>query len=208
MGFYWLFPNRGRCPRCHPPPIPAPACSADPKAWPRLSVIFGLAALIWVLFPPADARAFEIETKYATVVCDSMEALEEFNHELYMGRLKRNIQKGDTIEEEVRNKIDYIVAKVMLVVDMHLSNLEFRIVIHPSDEGVQKDFKRLYGVDVNYIAFYSPTQNTVFYSADHSNLRVVAHEIGHVVAENYFQVSPPARIHEVMAQYAEKHITD
>jgi predicted Zn-dependent protease len=81
-------------------------------------------------------------------------------------------------------------------------------VIHPSKEGVQEDFNRLYGIDVNYIAFYSPTQNIVFYSADNAELRVVAHEIGHVIAEHYFQVSPPSKIHEVLAQYAEKHVTE
>jgi hypothetical protein len=26
--------------------------------------------------------------------------------------------------------------------------------------------------------------------------------------ENYFKISPPQRIHEVMAQYVEKHIND
>ena len=39
-------------------------------------------------------------------------------------------------------------------------------------------------------------------------LFTAAHEIGHVVAENYFEVSPPQNIHEVIAQYAEQHITD
>jgi len=37
---------------------------------------------------------------------------------------------------------------------------------------------------------------------------VLAHEIGHVVVENYFTISPPQRIHEVLAQFAERHVTD
>jgi len=91
---------------------------------------------------------------------------------------------------------------------MFPAKLKFNIVIHPSTKGVQKDFQRLYRKKVNYIAFYSPGKNTVFYSADNGRLRVVAHEIGHVVAENYFAISPPPKIHEVLAQYAESHITD
>ena len=62
--------------------------------------------------------------------------------------------------------------------------------------------------DVDYIAFYSPKKNTVFYAAAKTKLRVVAHEIGHVVAEHYFAISPPPKIHEVLAQYAESHIMD
>ncbi len=169
----------------------------------------------WVLVIPAAIAAailpchgFEIASRFATIEYQSPEALREFNHELYMGRLKHQVQPGETLEEEVGNKLDYIVQKVMLVLDMHPPTLKFRVVIHPSKEAVQKDFKQLYGMDVNYIAFYAPTRNTVFYSARKARLRVVAHEIGHVVAENYFKISPPPKIHEVMAQYAEKHITD
>ena len=33
-------------------------------------------------------------------------------------------------------------------------------------------------------------------------------ECAGLVAENYFTISPPQKIHEVMAQYAEQHITD
>ena len=157
---------------------------------------------------PFTSQSAEIKTRFGTITYDSPDALREFNHELYMGRLKSRISDSDTLEGEVKHKIEYIVQKVMLVLDMQIPKLEFQIVVHPSEDGVQADFKRLYGIDVNYIAFYSPTQNIVFYSADNSNLRVVAHEIGHVIAEHYFQVSPPSRIHEVMAQYAEKHVTD
>ncbi|MCF8044605.1 MAG: hypothetical protein K9J83_02000 [Desulfarculaceae bacterium] len=150
----------------------------------------------------------EIKTRFGKITYDSPDALREFNHELYMGRLKSRVNESDTLEGEVKHKLEYIVQKVMLVQDMNISKLNFRIVIHPSEEGVQEDFNRLYGVEVNYIAFYSPDQNIVFYSAEDASLRVVAHEIGHVVAEHYFQVSPPSKIHEVMAQYAEKHVTD
>ncbi|MFO7752051.1 MAG: hypothetical protein R6V41_02900 [Desulfobacteraceae bacterium] len=150
----------------------------------------------------------EIKTNFGKIRYDSQDTLREFNHELYMGRLKSRINDSDTLEGEVKHKLEYIVQKVMLVLDMQIAKLNFSIVVHPSDKGVQKSFKQLYNMDVGYIAFYSPGENTVFYSAEDSNLRVVAHEIGHVVAEHYFQVSPPAKIHEVMAQYAEKHVTD
>ncbi|MFO7840432.1 MAG: hypothetical protein R6X08_13155 [Desulfosalsimonadaceae bacterium] len=155
-----------------------------------------------------SARAFEIEGRYSTISCAEMEALEDFNYELYMGRLKSGVRGGDTIKEEVGNKLDFIVEKVMQVLDMYLPKISFKIVIHGSKEGVQASFQKIYNQKVNYIAFFSPSENTVFLSARDADLPVVAHEIGHVVAEHYFNVSPPARIHEVMAQYAEKHVTD
>jgi hypothetical protein len=152
----------------------------------------------------------EIKTRYATVIYDNMEVLRKFNRELFMGRLKYQLPSGgsDTIVEEVKEKIDLIIEKVETVLDMFPEPLNFSIVIHLSTNGVQKDFQRIYQKEVDYIAFFSPRENTVFYSADNATLRVVSHEIGHVVAEHYFTVSPPTKIHEVLAQYAETHITD
>jgi len=169
-----------------------------------------LVMLIMGGFVPCPASAAVIESRYAQITYSDLKDLRKFNDELYMGKLRSQIrQRGsDTVEDEVAAKIDFIVEKVMAVLDMFPANLKFSIVIHGDESQVQKDFKRIYHIDVDYIAFYSPSENKVFYSADNANLRVVAHEIGHVVAENYFTVSPPQRIHELMAQFAEQHVTD
>ncbi len=166
--------------------------------------------LLVLISPSQDCSAFEIVTEYAVIEYSDKKVLKNFNHELYMGRFKYNIRRknNDTIEDEVKNKIDFIVEKVMKVLNMYLPELKFKIRIHKSKKGVREDFKRIYNTKANYIAFYSPSENQVFYSAKNSELRVVTHEIGHVIAENYFKVSPPQNIHEVIAQYAEKHITD
>ena len=152
----------------------------------------------------------EIKSKYTTITYSDIESLRKFNSKLYMGNLKYLLkgEKSDTIEDEVKNKIDLIVEKVETVLDMYPAGLKFDIVIHPSTQGITTEYQRLYNRDVSYIAFYSPGTNTVFYSANNAKLRVVAHEIGHVVAENYFAISPPPKIHEVLAQYAEMHISE
>ena len=163
-----------------------------------------------MLFSPFDSFAVDLESRYATITYFDHDDLRKFNNELYMGRLRSKIRKSssDTIEDEVIAKIDFIVEKVRTVLDMFPQGLKFSIVIHPNEKQVQQEFRKIYNVDVDYIAFFSPSKNKVFYSANNANLRVVAHEIGHVVAENYFTISPPQRIHEVMAQFAEQHVTD
>ncbi len=162
------------------------------------------------ILPAMDPDLRTIRTRYVTITYWDVKALRKFNNKLYMGNLKYLLKgkKSDTIEDEVKNKIDLIVEKVETVLDMYPATLRFNIVIHGSTRGVQESYQRLYNRTVNYIAFYSPGENTVFYSADHSKLRVVTHEIGHVIAENYFAISPPPKIHEVLAQYAEAHIND
>ncbi|MBI9089263.1 MAG: hypothetical protein JEZ12_08605 [Desulfobacterium sp.] len=168
-----------------------------------------ISALLLLLVVSGPLYGQEIRTRYATITYTDMESLRKFNNKLYMGRLKYLLnKKSETIEDEVKSKIDLIVEKVETVLDMYPSPLKFNIVIHPSKQGIQTDYQRLYKRTVNYIAFFSPGTNTVFYSADNAKLRVVAHEIGHVVAEKYFAISPPPKIHEVLAQYAETHVSD
>lgn len=172
----------------------------------KIMVFTLLAAL--VLSEPAFG--LELETRYVTIQYPNVGTLRKFNKKLKMGSLGYLLsgRQNETVEDEVRNKIDVIVEKVESVLDMHPGDMKFKIVICESMKCVQEEFKRIYSIQVDYLAFFSPVEDTVFYSAKNITLRVVSHEIGHVVAEKYFVVSPPVKIHEVLAQYAEMHITD
>ena len=166
--------------------------------------------LLLVLVFSELSFGLELETRYATIQYPDIGTLRKFNKRLNMGSLGYLLsgRQNETIEDEVRNKIDVIVEKVEAVLDMFPDKMKFKIVVCESTKCVQEEFKRIYGVKVDYIAFFSPVEGSVFYSGKNVTLRVVSHEIGHVVAEKYFIVSPPVKIHEVLAQYAEMHITD
>jgi hypothetical protein len=174
------------------------------------TLYISLMAILGLTLFVLECPAVELNSRYATITYHDPRALKKFNKELYMGTLRSMVKKQgpDTIEQEVVAKINVIVEKAMTVLDMYPPQLKFSIVIEPDEQSVQQHFQRLYKIDVDYIAFYSPGKNRVFYSADNGRLRVVTHEIGHVIVENYFKVSPPQKIHEVLAQYAEKHIND
>ncbi len=190
--------------------IPSPEKSFRNDGLNHSRTIYVIIFIVVLVYLPFPSGAVDLESRYAVITFYDHDALRRFNDELYMGRLGSQMRRntGETIEDEVISKIDFIVEKVMTALDMFLPDLKFSIVIHPDEKSVHKDFYEIYKVDVDYIAFFSPSKKTVFYSADNASLRVVAHEIGHVVAENYFPISPPQRIHEVMAQYAEQHVTD
>ena len=125
-------------------------------------------------------------------------------------KLSRHIRKKNivTLEDEVRAKLDFVVEKVEVVLDMFPDNLHFTLVLLPSAREVSGIYKKYYGKKVNHIAFYSLSKKTIYISVDDTKLQVLAHEIGHMVADHYFTVRPPYTIHELMAQFAEKHVTD
>jgi len=117
----------------------------------------------------------EIKTRYVTITYETKAHLHEFNDKLYLGRLKCLLKKRRalTIEDEVKNKIDLIIEKAETVLEIFPNTLKFKINLVPSPKEVQKAYYNIYSKKVDYIAFYSPGKNTVFYSVKHDKeLRV------------------------------------
>ncbi|MDY6903629.1 MAG: hypothetical protein SWH61_02990 [Thermodesulfobacteriota bacterium] len=155
----------------------------------------------------SPAHALEIQTRYATIIYPSQKLLEKMNYKIYLGKLRYYMPKNlTTIEAEFGAKIDVIIEQVQSVLDMTPENLRFRVTILPDVAAVRDSYVAIYGQSVSYVAFYSPSQNTVYMSPDKANLKVIAHELGHVVVENYFQIPPPVKVHEILAQFAERHL--
>lgn len=157
-----------------------------------------------------SASAAEVKTGYATVIYERGELLRRFNKEVSLGSLSylmRNRQ-SITVEDEVRNKVDAVVERVMSILDMHPKEIAFRIVLLPAAADVHRVYKTRYGLTVDYIAFYTPRDKIVYLSVDDIDLSVLAHELTHMVLDHYFGISPPAKIHEVLAQFVETHLKD
>ena len=165
---------------------------------------------ILLLLLPAISAGQELKTRYADIYFSDYNLLRSFNKKLYLGRqlnyLLRN-RRLITVSDEVSAKVDIIVEKVETVLDMFPRFLHFSLVLLPSAKDVQHVFYKKHGVRCNYIAYYSLTEKTVYISVHNVNLRVFSHEIGHMVVDHYFKVRPPYKIHEILAQYAEKHVT-
>jgi len=137
--------------------------------------------------------------------------LSRFNDRLILGkRLSYSLRKKNllTVEDEVLAKVDLIIEKAEIVLDMFPNKLHIDLVLLPSSQDIARVYKKKYGKNVNYIAYYSLSEKTIYMSVRDTKLRVLAHEVGHAVVDHYFKVRPPYNIHELMAQFTEKHITD
>lgn len=168
-------------------------------------------ALFLVFSVVVSAYGFERKSRYATLRYSSKEVLREFNDELYLGRsLMRMVHKKNivTTEDEVIAKVDFIIEKAQIVLDMFSNNMHITVVVLPDSRDVARVYKQHYGRSVNHIAYYSLKEKTIYISADDTSLEVFSHEIGHAVVDHYFQVRPPYNIHELMAQFTSKHIQD
>jgi hypothetical protein len=174
-------------------------------------VLFSAILAGFLLVAPATAAfSSELKTQYATVAYDKEEQLRKFNRGVSLGSLSYLIRnkRSITSDDEVRNKVDALVERVEAVLDMFPRDLKFRIVLLSTDTEVQRVYKNKYGGAVDYISFYSPRDKTMYISVDDIRIGVLAHEITHVILDFYFGVSPPVKIHEVLAQFVETHLKD
>ncbi|MBI5640011.1 MAG: hypothetical protein HZA17_06255 [Nitrospirae bacterium] len=153
---------------------------------------------------------FELKTQYATIIYEREELLRKFNKEISLGSLSYLMRhkKSVTADDEIRNKLDVIVERVEAILDMFPGDLKFRIVLLSSESEVQRIYKMRYGTAADYIAFYAPKDKTLYISVDDIRLGVLAHELTHAVLDHYFGVSPPVKVHEVLAQFVETQLKD
>ncbi len=173
-----------------------------------LTVCMLLACVMFCEVENLSAR--EQKSRYATISYANNELLQEFNDNLRLNRklnfaMRKNVV---TVADEALAKVDIIIEKVQIVLDMFPDFYHVRLVLLPDEDDVARVYKRKYGKRVDHIAYYSLSEKTIYISVDDLRLRVLAHEIGHSVVDHYFKVRPPYNIHELMAQFAEKHVTD
>jgi hypothetical protein len=118
-------------------------------------------------------------------------------------------QQG-TLLSKLHLPLDELVEKVEATLDMWPDNLLITLLLRDTAKGVQDIYKQRYGKECDYTAFISLGRLEIVLSVDDATPRVLAHEVGHAVAERYFgkEKRPPYRVHELLAQYAEKHFDD
>lgn len=169
-----------------------------------------LLACIFLHVLSSVSSAYDLDSRYATIVYSSEDYLRRFNKEISLGSLAylMSNKRGIMVTDEVRNKIDVIVERVETILEMFPKKMKFTIALLSSEDEVQDIYRKKYGRKVDFIAFYSPKDKTVFISVKDTELTVLAHEIAHAIIDFYYGMSTPAKIHEVLAQYVESHLKD
>lgn len=168
--------------------------------------LFALIMFFFINFV-STAFSFEIKTSYSSIIYEEETLLDKFDNKIYMGRLRFYMPKDiKNLKEKVASKVDLITHKVQSVLEMYPKNLQFEIYILRNTEAVREAYYQIYKKKSSFVAFYSPKMNAVFVSPEKMKIRILAHEIGHVVVENYFEISPPVKIHEVLAQFSERNL--
>ncbi len=167
-----------------------------------------LLTLVALGFLVAQVNATEIKTAFAVIKYADESLLKTFNKKV--GRSSYGFSFGQkssgTADQVARKQVDHLIGRVQEILDMRPEGLHFTIEILANPKQVQQVYKKEYGRSVNFIAFYSPRSETVYFAANNLRRTVIAHEIAHAVIDRYFDKAPPVKIHELLAQFVEKQL--
>ncbi len=176
-----------------------------------IKILTALLVCARIILCTADSYGAAIETRYSSIIYDNEQQLLQFNRELVIGSAFSFLfggSKGATVADDIKNKVDMVIEKVEKILEMYPVAFKFRIILLASENEVQRVYMAKYQRQVSYIGFYAPGEKTIYISARDAELRVIGHEIAHVVIHNYLHIPPSAKIHEVLAQYVATHLSE
>ena len=107
----------------------------------------------------------------------------------------------------VKNKVDYILDNVSQLLGIKdISHMKFDIILMKNKKEVSEEYYKLYALSVDYVAFYAPDESRVYLALDYVNKPILAHELAHMIIDKYFVVGVTREIHEIIAEFVERHI--
>ena len=111
--------------------------------------------LLFALIFPSPGHTREVKSRYATLHYETKQLLNDFNDQIRLGRKlnfivrKKNIV---TIEDEVLAKVDTIIEKAEVILDMFPDNMHIHIVLLETSSDVNRIYKQKYGKKAKHIA--------------------------------------------------------
>jgi len=156
----------------------------------------------------APLQAAEIMTTFARISYADEQMLNAFNQKIGASAFEFGFGRkvATNPQEKAQNQVDQLVGRVQEILDMRPAGLKFAIELLPAPADVQKIYLQQYQRKVDFIAFYSPRNETVYFAINKLQRNVFAHEIAHAIIDRYFDKAPPVKIHELLAQYVEKQL--
>ncbi|MCL4476443.1 MAG: hypothetical protein M1508_09495 [Nitrospirae bacterium] len=176
--------------------------------------VFFMLSSVFVLYCQTQLRqgSEKISTGYANILSNSGEALRIFNKRIKVGflssLLKRKAGMDLSVEGQLSEKVDIIVERVKMILEMHPRNFNVQINVLPDAQSVRAAYRKKYYRDADFVAFYAPAEKAIYIAADEAKANILAHELAHAVIDQFFGVAAPTKIHEILAQYVDENFED
>ncbi|MFH0771475.1 MAG: HAMP domain-containing protein [Candidatus Omnitrophota bacterium] len=122
------------------------------------------------------------------------------------GLMEKPPRPGRDDKEQLAYKFDLIFLKVQEILDMRPKGLSLNVNIYHSRQDLDKVYMAIFNEKNEFITYYIFKLNTLYSEENAVSANIIAHEIAHCVVDHYFSVTPPTKIAEMIAQYADAHL--
>jgi len=112
------------------------------------------------------------------------------------------------LNQRIGVDLDALMIQCEAALDMFPDGLKAEVVLCEDRDQVNRIFQRMYGKKANYVAFMSKAEKTIWLSVPDARRERLTHEFGHVIVETYLPGKISNTIHELLAQYCERHFDD
>jgi hypothetical protein len=161
-------------------------------------------------FLPAPAFAQEewdfYESNCCTIRYLDAEHLNTFT--MRIGGFRYTSRGLDDNPLNVKTRVDEIMEKVRATLDMYPADFHISIQLYPDYQSIEAIFRQFTHTGQVPLAFYANRTKSIYVNAGSITDGVLAHEMAHAVINFYFEVPPPAKMQEILAQYVDLHIWD
>lgn len=159
-----------------------------------------------------NALPSEIESKHFTISYQKGVDLLGFAYNIklensvYFQELGVENIGANSPKELLSQNVEVLFKEISDILDMHLYSYKGNIKIFRNKKALKNFFKRKFGKEFKFHAFYSHGNNTIYVSADDVKVGMFAHEIAHVIINHFFAVMPPEKVQEILSGFVEYNI--
>ncbi|MCG8563697.1 MAG: hypothetical protein MI747_01295 [Desulfobacterales bacterium] len=174
----------------------------------------GLVILSMVAASPALARPWTLLPAKYTILRYQRDAdLAAFNRAIDFGGQSQGFlffqgaeETGEGLDREVRQKLNRMVEKVQLILDMRKPFPRVFINLYSNAEDLHWAYFQIYGTRKELRAWYTFQHNTIYINVLDLHSGMLAHELAHAVVDHYLGVRPPRATAEILARYVDQHL--
>jgi hypothetical protein len=159
-----------------------------------------------LIVPSSTCIADELKMRYGTIIYKQADQLSQLDNSISIESFSDLKKSTRSITDAVRYKLDSVVEKIELLLHVCPRDLEINVMLLTNITEVRNHYKSHYGIDRDYIAFYSPQKKTVFISVRDIDNYILAHELTHAIVDQYFETPPSAIIQEILAHFVATHM--
>lgn len=170
------------------------SCSADPVAAGQYKV--------WVNF---SGNYFDI---YVEPAVDLNHVYRMLTRRFYYANTAAHLGQFSGVKEKIAFRLDELMERVKQILDIYPQSCRADIRIYKTRKEVNERYFDIFKAAAGHKSFYIHKFRTIYVSQEDINDSVMAHEMGHVVLDNYFQIVPPEKIREMIASYVDLHLED